>query len=540
MAIGFVVKTLASRLVRLNASNGKFGKELLTNADGSLTVKPRKILSLINLENKTNKGNLIDVVWDVGKKIVGFAIGVINVIRFSAQAIYSFLVQVGFVISTFDWNASDEALKGMIEGQNVALAGTVGGLVGKTVGWGVGIAIGVGISFVIPVIGGAALASAVTLAATKEALQELGASLKAVIRQAIQSAATWAFINGYINIRKMIKNVPLEKLEAIFGKDRAKFLKEQWGNKGGVNYSFAAQTERNIEAINNKYLKAFTEQAIEEGIESFIEAGFIIAAEIDNAYAQSKLQAKDALGTERSVVILPDKDIKNEALIFADIPQNLLKPAIQTTINQHRLIRNRDIGMVMGLPAEEYTRVKPQSLKLVVTLFSVKEPPFFNRKSDNFAWVTISIPDVKRSALDWEKIKAAVGGANGFMWGRYRAIAALDTQRKLIVNAASPTEAEHMIELLLPMTEGKLQTLNITEEKKAGVRLTRRKLQKQSTRVYPAYCTVMNWKELTDPNLGRANLQGNYRQAKGRINLWTEKEPLGTKEIIRELLKVGV
>lgn len=540
MAIGFAVKALASRLIRLNASNGKLGKELLNVADGSLKLKPRKIFSLINLENKTNKGTLVDLVWDAGKKIVGFIGGLINGIRFSAKAIFEFIRNVGFVISTFDWNASDEALKGIIEARNVALAGTVGGLVGKTVGWGVGIAIGAGISFLIPVIGGAALASAVALATTKEALQELGASLKAVISQAAQSVATWALISGYINIRKMIKNLPLSTLEGILGKERAKWFKEQWGNKGGTNYSFAAETERRIEAIDNKYWKAFTEQAIEEGIEAFIEAGFIVASEIDNAYAQSKLQAKDALGTERSVVILPDKELKTEALIFADIPQNLLKPAIQTTINQHRLIRNRDIGMVMGLPAEEYTRVKPQSLKLVVTLFSVKEPPFFNRKSDNFAWVTISIPDVKRSALDWEKIKQAVGGANGFMWGRYRAIAALDTQRKLIVNAASPTEAENMIELLLPMTEGKLQTLNITEEKKAGVRLTRRKLQKESTRVYPAYCTVMNWKELTDPNAGRANLKGNYRQAKGRINLWPEKEPLGTKEMFREILRVGV
>lgn len=540
MSIGFLVKNLASRLIRLNASNGKFGSELLTSADGSLKVKPRKILSLINLENKAGKGGFIDLVWDAGKKIVGFIGGLINGIRFSAKAIYDFIRNVSFTISQFDWNASDEALKGMIESRNVALSGAVGGLVGKTVGWGVGIAIGAGISFLIPVIGGGALATAVSLAVSKEALQELGASLKAVISQAVQSIATWAIISGYINIRKMIKNLPLSTLEGILGADRAKWFKEQWGNKGGTNYSFAAQAERKIESIDNKYWKAFTEQAIEEGIEAFIEAGFIVASEIDNAYAQSKLQAKDALGTERSVILLPDKEVKDEIIVFADVPQNLLKPAIQSTINQHRLIRNRDIGMVMGLPAEEYTRVKPQSLKLVITLFSVKQPPFFNRKSDDFAWVTISIPDVKRSALDWEKIKAAAGGVNGFNWGRYRAIAALDTQRKLIVNAASPTEAENMIELLLPMTEGKLLTLNITEEKKAGVRLTRRKLQKQATKVYPAYCTVMSWKELTDPDSGRANLKGSYRQAKGRINLWTEKEPLGTKELIQELLKKGV
>lgn len=537
--IGLTVKTLISRVVRLNASNGKLGKELLSEADGTLVVKARKLFSLVRLANQKTDGGIIGGLWNAGKAFVNFIGGLFNGLKFSASAIWDLFRGGLTALKAFDWNASDEALQQMVEGQNVGLASTWGGVVGKGLGWFAAIGIGYGISFICPVIGGAALANSVALAASKEALQEITGSLGGALRQTAQTIGSNLLISGYINFRKMLKNAPRGLLEGIYGKDTADFIQNTWGNKGGINYSFNYQMDEFIESIDNKYLKAFLESMFEEAWDSFTEAGFVIAAEIDNAYSQSKLEKKQELGTERSVVVYPDREEKSEALTFVDTPQKLLKPAVQTALNQHRLIRNRDIGLVMGLPVEEYTRAKQQSLKLVINLFSVKQPPFFKRTTDNFAWVTISIPDVKRSMLDWEKIKLAVGGANGYTWGRFCAIAMLDTGRKITCYASTAPEAENLVERLLTLTEGKLQTLNIIEETKAGVRTTRRKLAKQPTQVYPAYFTILNWKETTDPNAGRATKKGQYRQSKGRVDLWTPTEPKNAKTIIREILTLG-
>jgi hypothetical protein len=183
----------------------------------------------------------------------------------------------------------------------------------------------------------------------------------------------------------------------------------------------------------------------------------------------------------------------------------------------------------------------PQSLRLVIQMFSVKEPPFRSRSSSaRVTRTTITVPDVSRASLDWGKIKLAVGGANGYLWGRYRATAYLDNGRLMSLYAASENEAEQRIDALLLLTTAKLRSLTVMEEKKKGERLTRPTLQKEPTRVYPAYFTVINREEFLDTTKGNPSLKANFNDKRGRIELWTENKPSDCEEIITRILTKGL
>lgn len=86
--IGLTVKNLLSRVIRLNASNGKLGKDLLASADGTLTVKARKLFSLVRLNNKKNDGGILGAIWNAGGAFVNFIGGLFNGIKFSASSIW--------------------------------------------------------------------------------------------------------------------------------------------------------------------------------------------------------------------------------------------------------------------------------------------------------------------------------------------------------------------------------------------------------------------------------------------------------------------
>lgn len=536
-----------SRKVRLNTAAGKVGREVIlpaTNLPGKLQVI-RKIGNLTKLQQTTSKdGGVLGFLWNKGKDLLGWiGSNALRFVSFSASSIFSWLVGAVEKLKAFDWNATDKALEQSISNSNVAIASIWGSLVGQGAGWLAGIAVGYGVSFLCPVIGGAGLARLVASKTGVEAIEELSSSLAGAVKQTIGILGSNLATMGYINFRRLLKNAPRGVLEALYGKDGADFIQKIWGKEGGPNMSFNTQMEEAVESISNKALQAFVENALEEAWDSFMEAGFIVAAEIDNAYAQQKQAAAQSLGSPRSLEIELDAKAPTESketLQLVAMPQKLAVQTVQQSLNTYRMIHNRDIGLVMGLPVEEYTRAKPQSLRLTIDLYSVKSPPFY-RNSNKLTWATITIPDMKRSALEWSTIKAAIGGSNGYLWGRFRAVAYLDTGRKIICHGGTEKEAEDRINALLKLTTADLVTLNITEEKKAGERLTKQKLQKETTRIYPGFFTVINRQELLDPTEGRASTrQKNYRDAKAKIPLWLDKEPANADRLIREVLRTGV
>lgn len=224
-----------------------------------------------------------------------------------------------------------------------------------------------------------------------------------------------------------------------------------------------------------------------------------------------------------------------ERIILKGRPE-FLKPIITEILAIHQLLENRDIGEFTGYATDEYVRAKPHSLGLKILYYSAKSPPW-KEPGIKLKRVTCDVPSVKKSAVDWTKIKAACGGANGYMWGRFRCTANLDDGRQMQVHGASDSEAEERLKALHALTDTKIVTLSVTEEKKEGVRAADKQLYKESTRVYPAFATIINQEKIvTESNV--ATLSGNYVRKKARFPLWTESKPHDVDEIILEALKV--
>ncbi|MBF2025610.1 MAG: hypothetical protein IGS48_02425 [Oscillatoriales cyanobacterium C42_A2020_001] len=547
MSLALTRDLLLSRRIRVNAAAGKVGRDVILPPRNipARTQLVRKIGKLTKLQSEKNKdGGILGFLWNKGTSLLGFiAKAAWNFLSFSATTIFSWVVAGVEKLKAFDWNASDKALQESIKNSNVAIATIWGSLLGQGVGWLAGIAVGYGVSLVVPVIGGAGLAKLIASKTAKEALEELAPSLGSAITSTVGILGGNLAVQGYINFRRMLKNAPRPLLEAVYGKDGADFIQKIWGREGGPNMSFNVQVEEAVESIQNKALQAFIDSLLEEAWDSFIEAGFVVANEIDQAYSQSRQAAVQALGSPRSVELTLDAKAEpenREKLQLVKMPQKMMIQQVQSQISNYRVMQNRNVGLMMGLPIEEYTRAKPQSLRLVIDLYSRKSPPYF-AKTDDLVWATVTIPDLKRSALDWEVIKLAVGGTNGYQWGRFRATAQLSTGRRIVIHCGSEKEAEERINALLKLTTADLTTLNITEEKKAGERITKRKLYKESTRIYPGYFTVINRQELLDPEQGRASTrQKNYRDANAKIPLWVQKEPENAKDLIRRILTKGL
>jgi hypothetical protein len=552
----FQPSQLLSRIVRANASQGKSGIAVIQPT--SEAPKPRKLPSLTKFDdgeayvipklpwplgfindaekliNKVRKNPFIVV--DGAKWLLGQALGLLN---FSASKVWSWVLNGINFIKQFDWNATDDALRQGNEGRNTALASIWGSVVGQGLGWLVGIGIGYGISFLCPVIGGAALARTIALKTSQEASEEVLPALYNALGETVKTFAANQLTEGYIAFRQMLKKAPKGLLETIYGKDTASFIQNVWGSKGGPNMSFNYQVEQFVEGISDKNVQAFVEALLEESWDSFTEAGFIVAMEIDNAYAQAKQQSKFMLGEERSVTITPDKEAKEETLSFINVPQKLLVPQVQQAINTQRLVHNRDMGTYVGYPSHDYVMQQPQPLRLVITMFSKKEPPY----PPGTKKVTLTVPNPQRAAIKWNIVKLAIGGANGYLWGRFRCTIRFKSGSKITAYGATEIEAQETANALAAMTVEDLPGIagvKVTEELKKGQRLKNPRLQKDPTRIYPGYFTIFNREELLTYTEGHPRMRAsNYELRQARFDLWRENEPANFDEVIQRVLLKG-
>ncbi len=514
MSLALTVNTLLSRKIRVNAAAGKKGSELF-NAITSTVVAPRKISELTKLKPQ-GEGNLIQNVWNAVTKFAGFIGGLIKAIAFSATKIWSWVIGSIERLKAFNWNASDDELKTMVEAQNLALAGLWGGVVGQGFGWLAGIAVGYGVAFLCPVIGGAALARLVSTKVGKEALEELLPTLRNALTQTAGALATSGLISVYTNYRRLLKSAPEAFLEALYGKETTYFIKNLFGNKGGPDMSFNVQMDEAIERIDNKFLQEFLEEFFDEAWDSFTEAGFIVAQEIDAAFAQHKASQKELLGPERNIEIIPDREAKEESLKLINVPQQLAVPIIQQTLNEHRLLYNRDVGAVIGQPAGSMGRANFQPRQLVIVFRSRPHPPWRELTGKRCRQAEVQIPDVK-IGITWEEIKEA---ASPYTWGRFRATANMDNRRQMALYGSTKTEAETKLRRLMLLSSSNMLTFSTSEEEDRPL-----KLKKEPTQMYPAYATLINRRNSIDGQ-GRTSIDNRtYDEEVIRFPLWVATEP---------------
>jgi hypothetical protein len=485
--------------------------------------KGKRSLDLKHQIVRTDEKNIIDRIGDFFNQsgLTSFLSSAVNLLGWAggglASNIFNWVRDRTEQIKAFNWNASDQELEGLMESQNIRIATTWGSALGGAFGWLVGIGVGYGISFLCPVIGGAALAKTVATNVSAEAIGEVTRGISGAISQTAGALANNALISTYINYRKLLKSLPDSILKGIYGKDTAGFIKNNWGTEGQPVVSFNSKMDEFVESIENKKLRAFVEAFLEESYDSFLEAGMIVAYEIDAAYAQAKRATENTQGKRRVVRLTPDKRKKEEQLMLT-ASSNDLETETLSTLNNYRLIANRDVGQIVGQPAEEYLSAKPLRRQLTIIMKKGKKQPPWNINGKKCQQVTITIPDAI-TGLSWRRVKEA---CKPYTWGKFRATANLDNGRQMAIYASNKSEAERVLKRFLTLSTAKPLSISVTEE----VEKKNIALKKEPVQVFPAYATLLV--RLPTTGEGREFLDGSkLADDLIRVDLWMDQEPKG-------------
>lgn len=473
---------------------------------------------------RSEQRNFLDQVGSFFGGLTNFLSGTLKILspigNFFTSA-FSWLIDRTNQLKAFNWNATDKELENAMNSQNLRIATAWGSALGRSLGWIAGIGVGYGVSFLCPVIGGASLARTVAANVGSEAIGEITSGLASALNQTVGALANNTLISAYINYRKLLKSLPDNVLTSIYGKSTTDFIKNFWGKEGQPNLSFNAKMDEFVESIQNDKLRAFVDAFLEESWDGFTEAGVIVAQELDTAYAQAKRAQENAKGKRKTVRITPDKRRKSEQLLLsagtADLEEEIL-----TTLNNYRLLANRDVGQIVGQPADDYLTAKPLRRQLVIVFKSKKEPPWKTADGKPVKQRTVTIPDVSLG-LTWNKIKLA---AKAYSWGKFRATANLDNGRQMAIYGSTKSEAEKTLKRLAELSTAKILSLNVSEE----VDRKNINLKKQAMQVYPAYATLLVRRPTTGE--GREFVDGSkLDEERIRIDLWTDTQPAGLQPL---------
>lgn len=440
-------------------------------------------------------GGVLGWVIGAGRRLTGFILG--GLARAGGLLIGTLVrwaITSTIQITTFNWNAADTEIKGWINGNNLAIAQSLGALVGGGGVWLTTIGIATAASLKFPVLGGK-----IALELAEEGGEEIRGYLQSFITSTTRALSQNALLWTYLQSRRAMRSASGMPAEV---------------KRGAEPWILAEKIESWTESIGGAWLRTFVENALEEAGEAATEAGFVISYALDDYYQSAKLAQAQTLGEERTIRLQPDSRVDGEFITLSG-PQMLLKQDVQAALASHRWVHNRDLGHIVGQPAEDWLRAGMQRRKLTIVFKSKPEPPWVaaGQRVREVSY-TIPEPDI---GLTWAKIKLA---AKPWNWGKFRATANLDNGRQMALYAATPVEAEDKIREMMELSTGKLLTLSVSEEKDRHPNL-----RKELTRMYPAYATLLirrSTAELTGTN----DLSGDsYKTDHIRLELWPETEP---------------
>lgn len=507
MGITIATRSLASRAVR--GTIGERGTRIIETslAFSDAGQGPDGLVGRVLSFLSRGSGWLAQGAWD----LIQWGLSKINFGR-----IWGWIVNSAARLAVFDWNATDAEIAAMQANNTIAIFSTWGAATGAGLGWLTGIGVGYGLGMAVPVIGGATLAKAIAGATTAEAIDEIQAVLRSAITQTVSTVSNNTVLEGYKRLRGLIKRVPPDLLRFYFGPENANFLMNEWGLEGSPTLTFAGEVETQIERIESDRIRAFVENAVEEYIDSFIEAGYVIANELDTAYQQYKMQeGRKGQTTSRAVTIIPDVQSPHER-IYVEGTETEVKERAQQAITNLRVLGSRDVGEIVGQPIGEYLRAQPHRRKATILFKSIPGRATTTPDGDRARRVTYTIPDLEQ-VVNWIELKRAVRPYN---WGEWRATANLDNGRQMAVYGGTGPEAEEKLRDLLTLSTADIVTLSISQERDRDIRV-----RKRMTRMYP-YKLKLLVRRFDPDGSSYIDPQGNaFTDNNFAIPLWPDEEP---------------
>lgn len=486
-----------------------------------------------------NVGNFLRPVGSFAGWLLG---GIGGVLQFSFTALWGIIVNTTAFIFNFNWNISDKDIDAQFQSIKLRIAGQLGGTVGNLLGFlACGVVPAVGIMSFNEILGYKLL-----LEVGEEALDEFLGNLRQLLRTILTGAAQGIAYTIFKGTRRAIKSYYKDPnsgqsraMKDIFGNGFDKAVKG-WGEEGSQPWSFNIAIENAIESIKDPLAQEFVEELWDEFLDGCVEAGYVIAGGLDNWFLEQQLAQQTLLGSDRVIEITPDREADEERIIIAG-PEQLVRNQATQAMVTHSLLHNRDVGMWVGEQLRYDVLVKPSRISLRIQLYNSQFPPFY-RTNDRTTEVQITIPGLTRAKMDWERIKLAAGGVNGYLWGRFQCVAKLkdddDNYRgDLRIWGGSKAEAEQRLRACLELSEYKIVALSHHEQAREGIRERIREQYKETTRIYPAYCTILNTEKVISEALGQTELSGTYKRKRDRINLYPSSKPDDFEETVNRLFR---
>ncbi len=236
----------------------------------------------------------------------------------------------------------------------------------------------------------------------------------------------------------------------------------------------------------------------------------------------------DAPNTDSDGNPLPDNgDGGNDRIVLSGLSKDL-KFAITHILGIEQLLQKYDLGTFTGYPQrdEGYLGISPLTIKIHCT--SAQNPPFAAKTGFYFQRVTVKVPHADPNKINWEAIKNAVGGADGYTFGASKCIYTIDTptgRRKIQVYASSEDEAQNIADNLLDLStctaDDIVSTIINTEQINTDNKNSPR--YKENITVYPKNFTIINTQNEEYPST--------------TIDLWLNKKPSSADEDIQNALK---
>lgn len=467
---------------------------------------------------KDEEGNILSRLWNFTKAITGFVFkDVIGFLlkRLSFSALWGKLVNnVQFLIN-FNFGATDAQLEAQLKGQWDAFAGQLGGAFGNSLGWVLcGVVPG---AFIFKF--NALMGARVLQEVGEEALDEVLANVNFLCQTASRNLTRAGFIRQFKNLRRWV-NRPEHPIYGLLPQS----LKDSW--RTGKSWTIAQRIEEKIESIENQALENFVEELWEETGDSCIEAGYVVANSVDTFLSEQR-QNK----SEQVLEVTPNREYPSEKFILAG-PENELRATLPSAIANYEILDQRDVGIVSTLdPAQMFVKAMPLELYCRIE--------FRSDKGNEGPRPSYQISSVKRSKIsDYAFIRSICGGGNGYLWGKWKAIAQMSDGHTITSYAASEGLAENRVRDLAKLSDANIQTINVTHELKEDKRLLIQGLQRDNEQVRPHRIVLTNRKYFETPQPGsKASKRGYWIPLVAKLSISGATKPADWDEQIASILR---
>lgn len=455
----------------------------------------------------------------------------------SITGIYSLFLGGALALYSFNWNTTDDEFEQAIKARELAWYGALGEFSGHTVGW---FLCGVVPGLVIGTFNEAMMLR-VLADVGEEMYDELTDDLWALLKMGATHQAQNFASRIFMGLRALVKRAaneqntdgPLGAALRMFFKRFPKIAEtvKKWGEKGQKAWSFNSAINEWVESFPEGNLKEFLGEFLDGLGEACMEAGYVVAGGADSWIAQNKVQQLQIQGQQRVVDVLLNRADPESRIIVAGTEQQIIQTLISEKNNYQRMKR-KDLGLLVGGEPIANTITTP-GLPYMKFIFSAD-------KNKKVKPTYIDIYNIDRTKVDnWNTLKMAVGGENGYMWGPYLIEAALPDNNIIRCFASSEDEGIDLLEQLSQFSKAEQDYEKVIWQSRHEIRKgTRKKYDstyKTPRRAYPYEVVIVNQIAILNEENGKTTHKGTYTSNEAKIPLWGDKEPDNFKKQIQEL-----